>query len=199
MHFLIGIWSAFLQTWIHIGIHIFPHTIHPMVVHFPIALLYLALAVDVLGKFVKTPERFLDRASFWLTILGFIAGAVAAAMGVISEQFVKWNHTTITILAAHQRDAVLTGVFAFLAILARLIARYSYAPRASGPHWSFVGSGRGRSTGLSTLFLFLAVIMITLTGTLGGTMVYHYGVGIRHVSYTNPLKKKPGTTSALSH
>jgi uncharacterized membrane protein len=161
-----------------------------MVVHFPIALLYLALAVDILGKFVKTPERFLDRASFWLTVLGFLAGAVAAAMGVISEQFVKWNPTTLAILRAHQRDAVLTGIFAFLAIIARLIARYPFARMGRTNQWSFFHSNRGRSTGLSTLFLFLAVVMITLTGTLGGTMVYHYGVGIRHVSYINPLKKK---------
>ena len=189
MHFLIGIWSAFLQTWIHIGIHIFPHTIHPMVVHFPIALLYLALAVDILGKLVKTPDRFFDRASFWLTVLGFIADAVAAAMGVISEQFGKWNSTTIAILAAHQRDAVLTGIFAFLAIIARLIAHYPQTAMGRNSRWSFANSGRGRSTGLSTLFLFLAVVMITLTGTLGGTMVYHYGVGIRHVTYINPLKK----------
>jgi uncharacterized membrane protein len=190
MHFIIGLWSAFLQTWIHIGIHLFPHTIHPMTVHFPIALLYLALAIDILSRFMKVPDRFLDRSSFWLTILGFLAGAVAAAMGVISEQFVRWNATTSVMLAAHQRDAVLTGIFAVLAVGARFYSRY---PQTAGPvsrsqPWSFWSTGRGRSTVLSTAFLFLAVIMVTWTGALGGTMVYHYGVGIRHVSYVNILK-----------
>ncbi len=188
MHFIIGLWSAFLSTWIHIGIHLFPHTIHPMVVHFPIALLYLALAVDIVGKFVKTPDRFFDRASFWLTLLGLIAGAVAAAMGVISEQFVRWDATTLAILTAHQRDAVITGIFVFLALLARFFARYSRNTIGRNQRWSFWGTGRGRSTGLSTLLLFLGVVMITWTGSLGGTMVYHYGVGIRHVTYKNPLK-----------
>ncbi|POB10170.1 DUF2231 domain-containing protein [Sulfobacillus sp. hq2] len=189
MHFITGLWSAFLTTWIHIGIHLFPHTIHPMVVHFPIALLYLALALDIAGRFIQTPDHFLDRSSFWLTILGFLAGAVAAAMGVISEQFVHWTPTTTVLLGAHQRDAVLTGIFALLAIAVRFYARYpqsSPAGRTQG--WSFWNTGRGRSTPLSTLFLLLAVVMITWTGSLGGTMVYHYGVGIRHVSYVNILK-----------
>ncbi|WP_053960031.1 DUF2231 domain-containing protein [Sulfobacillus thermosulfidooxidans] len=188
MHFIAGLWNAFLGTWIRIGIHLFPHTIHPMVVHFPIALLYLALAIDILGKFVKTPDRFFDRASFWLTILGFIAGAIAAAMGVISEQFVRWNATTSVLLSAHQRDAVLTGIFALLAIMVRLFSRYPAPTMGRNQAWSFWNTGRGRSNGLSTLFLLLAVIMITWTGSLGGTMVYHYGVGIRHVTYKNPLK-----------
>ncbi len=192
MNFITGIWSAFLGAWIRFGIHVFPHTIHPMTVHFPIALLYLALAIDIMGLFIKAPDRFFDRASFWLTILGFIAGAVAAAMGVISEQFVRWNATTSVILAAHQRDAVLTGVFAVLAIGLRFYSRYPAHEQASSSirtaPWSFWGTGRGRSTPLSTLFLLLAVIMVTWTGSLGGTMVYHYGVGIRHVSYVNILK-----------
>lgn len=191
MQFITGLWQAFLGEWIRIGIHLFPHTIHPMVVHFPIALLYLALAVDIVSRFMRTPDHFLDRSSFWLTVLGFLAGAIAAAMGVISEQFVHWTPTTTVLLGAHQRDAVLTGVFALLAIAVRFYSHYPQSQPAvshSGRAWSFWSTGRGRSTPLSTVLLLLAVVMITLTGSLGGTMVYHYGVGIRHVSYVNILK-----------
>lgn len=184
---IVGIWSWFLITWIRIGEGFLPPTIHPMLVHFPIALLYLCLFIELLGRLTHPHDRFYDRVSFWLLILGFLAGVAAAAAGVISEQYVRWTPTTFALLSAHQRDAVLTGVFVLLAIGARLLGRYSSGSRSSsnrsGSAWSAWGSGRGRPTGLSLLLLIAAVVMISVTGTLGGTMVYHYGVGIHGVSF----------------
>lgn len=185
MSFIISIWSSILGLWINIGIHLFPPVIHPMVVHFPIVLLYSSLLTTILGFFWRAPDRFFDRASFWLLVLGLFAGIFAAAAGVISEQYVKWTSTTIALLSTHQAYAVLTGLFTIIALASRLIARY---PRGhqSGRQWSFAGTGRGRQTGLSFLFLIAAVAMITLTASLGGTMVYQYGVGIHGVSYRTP-------------
>ncbi|MCY0897737.1 MAG: DUF2231 domain-containing protein [Firmicutes bacterium] len=185
MSFLFGIWNAILRTWINIGVRIFPPVIHPMLVHFPIALLYGSLFTTLLGFFWRTPDRFFDRASFWLLVLGLIAGIVTSAMGVISEQFVKWTPTTSALLSTHQAYAVLTGLFTMLAIGARLIARY---PRSRQPDraWSLNGSGRGRQSVLSFIFLVAAVVMITMTASIGGTMVYQYGVGIHGVSFRIP-------------
>lgn len=189
MGIILGIWSWLLTTWIHIGEGVLPPTIHPMLVHFPIALLYLCLFVELVGRIVQPPDRFYDRLSFWLLILGFLAGVAAAAGGVISEQYVRWTTATTALLAAHQRDAVLTGLLVLMAIGARLLGRYGGSRWPTGrasSGWSAWGTGRGRPTGLSLVLLVAAVAMITVTGSLGGSMVYHYGVGIRGLTFHRP-------------
>ena len=184
MSFIIGIWSAILKVWISIGLSIFPSTIHPMVVHFVIALFYVALFADIVSRFVRQPDHFWDQASFWLLVLAFIAGVVTAATGVIAEQYVKWSPTTLRLLTLHQMYAVLSGVLALSALGARLIARYSRSSSRRG--WSFAKTGRGRSTGLSLLLLVATVIMVSMTGSVGGTMVFQYGVGVHHVTFRSP-------------
>lgn len=185
MGFIIGIWSGLLQAWIHLGTRIFPPVIHPMMVHFPIVLLYGSLLTSLLSYFWRVPDRFFDRASFWLLVLGLIAGVWTAATGVLSESFVKWTPTTLALLGEHQALAVITGVFTVLALASRLVARYPRSSRISHA-WSLNGSGRGRQSGLAFVFLVAAVVMITMTASIGGTMVYQYGVGVHGVSFHNP-------------
>jgi uncharacterized membrane protein len=187
---VLAIWNWFLSTWIHIGIRLFPPTVHPMLVHFPIVLLYGSLFMELLGRIIHPQDRFYDRISFWLLILAFFAGVATAATGVISEQFVRWSPTTAALLSAHQRDAVLTGLLVLMTLGARLLGRYAPVGRrtayAAGSGWSAWGTGRGRPTALSFLLLIGAVAMITVTASIGGTMVYHYGVGIRGVTFRLP-------------
>lgn len=185
MGFIRGIWAALLKVWIAIGLRIFPSTIHPMVVHFAVALFYVALLADIVARFVHQPDHFFDKSSFWLLILAFVAGTVTAATGVIAEQYVKWTPTTLRLLSLHQTYAVLSGVLALAALGARLIARYPHGSVRRG--WSLAGSGRGRSTGLSLLLLVATVIMVSMTGSVGGTMVFQYGVGVHHVTFRSPF------------
>ena len=152
-----------------------------MLVHFPIVLLYGSLLASLFGLFWR--DRFFDRASFWLLVLGLMAGVAAAAAGVISEQYVPWTPATSALLGQHQADAVLTGFFTILALVARLWARY---PGTLNTRWSVARTGRGRPTILSLIFLVGAVVMVTLTASVGGTMVYQYGVGVHGVLYRTP-------------
>lgn len=181
-----ALWQGILGLWIKIGTHLFPPIIHPMMVHFPIVLLWGSLFTTVLGFFWRAPDRFFDRSSFWLLVLGLIAGIWTAATGVISEQFVKWTPTTSALLSTHQTYAVLTGLFTILALVSRLLARYPRARDTQGRAWSLNSSGRGRQTILSFVFLVAAVVMVTMTASVGGTMVYQYGVGIHGVTFHQP-------------
>lgn len=177
-----ALYGGLMHLWISIGTRIFPPVIHPMLVHFPIVLLYGSIFTGLLGLVWRMPDRFFDRASFWLLALALVAGIVAAATGVLSEQFVKWTPTTSALLSTHQMYAVLTGLFTILAIASRLLGRY---PRTgdSARAWSFWRSGRGRQTVLSFIFNVAAVVMVTMTASIGGTMVYQYGVGVHGVSF----------------
>ncbi|WP_243239874.1 DUF2231 domain-containing protein [Sulfobacillus harzensis] len=186
-----AIWNAILGLWIRIGLHLFPPVIHPMLVHFPIVLLYGSLFTSVLGLFFPRGDRFFSRASFWLLALGLIAGIVAAAAGVISEQYVKWTPVTSTLLSTHQAYAVLTGLFVILALISRLLARFSRG--SYGRAWSFANTGRGRETIFSWVFVVASVVMVTMTASIGGTMVYQYGVGVHGLLFHTPalLHSKP--------
>lgn len=170
-----GIYTALMGAWIRFGTSVFPRTIHPMVLHFPIVLLYLAVLVEVMRYVMgKAHDSFYQRAGFWVLTLSLFAIAGAAATGILSEQYVRFTPQTEAILSAHQRDAVLTGVFAIAAWIVRVFTRFHGERR---DRWSLFKTGRGRSTVLSSLLVLAAMIMVSITGSLGGTMVYHYGVG----------------------
>jgi len=194
MSVLTGIWSALLGTWIRIGTSLLPRTIHPMVLHFPIVLLYLAVLIEVV-RYVggRSREMFFQRAGFWVLTLSLFAIVAAAAAGVISEQFVRFTPQTAALLSAHQTDAVLTGVLALAAWLVRVFTKFPRDGRKSD-RWSLFGTGRGRASVVSSLLVVGAMVMISITGSLGGTMVYHYGVGTPATLKSAPVTTGPNSS-----
>jgi uncharacterized membrane protein len=171
--------SRIVSSLIHWLTLVLPPTIHPMVVHFPIALLWTTAVVDILAVLVRGRDHFLDRAGFWLLTGSGASIFVAAAAGVISEQSVHLTPTTAAILSAHQRDAVLTGLFALAGWLVQIATRFRAPERGA---WSLFGSGRGRVSGLVMLFVIGAAVMVSITGTLGGSMVYDHCLGVPAVA-----------------
>ena len=175
MGFVHAVWNWLLSTWIRIGTALFPRTIHPEIVHFPIALLYLALFIQVIGYVTRSLRQpIIQRSGFWVLTMSLLALVATAAAGILSEQYVRWTPQTTPLLSAHQRDAVITGLFALSSWLVRIFTR-----RSKGTNDGSLLSrlGRGQTTILSDILLLGAVIMVTVTGSLGGTMVYHYGAG----------------------
>ncbi len=152
-----------------------PPTIHPMILHFPIVLLYLTAAIDLGAQVLRDRDRFLQRAGFWVLTLACFFTVVTMTAGFISEQSVHWTAATSAILSRHQHFAILTGLSEGAAWLVRLGTRFRHRER-----WSVWGRGRG--TWVSTLLVLLAAIFVTLTAHLGGSMVYDYGVGVVGVS-----------------
>ncbi len=156
-----------------------PPTIHPMILHFPIVLLYLTAAISLADLWMggRDRDRFLQRCSFWSLTLACAAIVVTMAFGLLSEQWVHWTPATRAILSSHQHWAMLTGLSAGAAWLLRVSARF----RERQP-WSALGSSRGRNTGLATLCVVIAAVCVTVTAHLGGNMVYTHGVGVSGVT-----------------
>ncbi|MBX5467043.1 MAG: DUF2231 domain-containing protein [Firmicutes bacterium] len=164
--------------WARLGARFLPPTIHPMVVHFPIALLYLATLIDFVAV-VRPRHRShaYHQFGFWILTLALVSLVAAALAGVVSEQFAHWTPATRAILEAHQRDALITGLLASLGWVLQLATPFREVRREA---WSI--AGRGRVSWGVWVLVAAATAMVSVTGTLGGSMVYHHGVGISAVS-----------------
>lgn len=143
--------------------HLFPSTIHPMVVHFTIAVNYLTLLVGVIGLF-RQKDTFFARSFFYLLILSILATIAAGVAGVISEFYISHiPNGAKPLLPVHKRDGELTGVFLVFSFIAQ----------------TFLGRLTQRVSWAAVVLCLISTILVSVTGHLGGTMVYHDGLGVQ--------------------
>lgn len=132
--------------------------LHPMIVHFPIALLFASVALDWLGYWLKHPN--LTRAGFYTLLLGALGAGIAALSG---PDHASGDPSVPALLAAHQNFACLTVALAVTLVAVRFFA-------ADGL------SGGGAAVYLLSTVALLAAV--SLTGYYGGEMTYHHAVGV---------------------
>ncbi|HKD74780.1 MAG TPA: DUF2231 domain-containing protein [Ktedonobacterales bacterium] len=169
-----------------------PAELHPIIVHFPIALLITSVVLDVIA--LITRRRHLLYGATWVLAFG-VAGALAAGLtGSLSEHSAHITSASVSqILATHQALGFATGVvFASLLglrllwlspdILAAMSPRYAVAQRV-GVWLQDALPGLERRQ-LSPLLIaaymlgsVIGVILLGLTGFYGGSLVYDHGVG----------------------
>lgn len=132
--------------------------LHPMLVHFPIALLFASAALDVPGYLLRRPS--LTRAGFFTLVLGTVGAGVAALTG---PDHVQGNATVQSLLASHQSFALITVALAVALMLVRFAAIRGLS---GGPAFAYLG--------VTALLL----VSLSLTGYFGGEMTYHQGIGV---------------------
>jgi uncharacterized membrane protein len=137
------------------------HPVHPMLVPFPIALWIFSLVADLIYLWRGNP-LWRDWIAFY-TLLGGILGAAAAAV----PGFIDW-------LSIKDRAVKkLADWHARLNVIALLIFIASFYLRtAGGARWV------GGSSTIPVLLSVVGIIMITISGWLGGEMVYVHGVAV---------------------
>ncbi len=136
--------------------------LHPLLVHFPIALLLLALILEVIALLRVNPE--ISRAAWWNQIGGTVSLALAVASGLLAQNSVQIPGDARGLFERHEQLAfVAAALFAVLFF------------------WRVGGRGRLPKEGSRLyLLLFVAGVACLLTGALyGGEMVYRCGVGVR--------------------
>lgn len=171
-----------------------PVELHPIVVHFPIALLITSVALDFLGVFLR--RWGLTTAATWLLVLGTPGAGFALLSGWISERYVTTGAAG-NILHLHKAAAIsTTALFSLLLVLRLiwLIPRGVVVVKASFPAlWPTVARVDGALRAfvprlyepelpriVVALYLLLSVVavgLLGLTGYLGGALVYDHGVG----------------------
>ena len=142
-----------------------PIQLHPIIVHFPVALTVVAALYDV-GRWIFDREQLLS-SGFWsgstpLLILAMLGAFAAVATGLIAEPIDPGNEVH-ELIESHQLLAfIATGLLATLTFW-RIGLRGTF-PRKAGF--------------LYLLLLIAAAVVVGYGAYLGGQMVFQHGVGV---------------------
>ena len=141
--------------------------LHPLAVHFPIALLFAAAAVDLAGLLMPQRKPLRDAAT-WLYIGGAATAVCAYFTGYTAAQGMELTAELETLVDAHtDRAFVATWLFAFFASL-RLAMSYVLRPRPA----LRIGAFAVALVGLAAL---------VQTALHGARLVFEQGLGVRAV------------------
>jgi len=141
-----------------------------MVIHFPIACLFLAPLFDI-GCLVFRKRVWLDRAAIALYVIGTIGAGAAYLTGQRAAAALQdLSPGTESALADHENFAVLTLVALSVVSLVRLAV--SWLARNDRR----INLGFFRLVAIPVALAGLA--MLALTADRGGTLVYKHGVGV---------------------
>jgi uncharacterized membrane protein len=135
------------------------HPIHPMLIPFPLALWATSFVVDILFYFLRYPT-LLVVAKFMIAA-GCLGALAAAIPGIIDWLSIR-NGDVKKVANWHARLNI-TALVVFAASLFLRMGSYSH----------FVG----RKLTIPFLLSLVGVILIAISGWLGGELVFRYGMG----------------------
>ena len=139
---------------------IFGHPIHPMIIPFPFALWTFSLAADVV--YLWCDKQRWGLAAFYTLAAGLVGGVVAAIPG-----FIDW-------LAIKDREvATIANWHARLNAIAIIVFGISFFLR-----WRAYGLIPQDGFSLPFILSIFGVILISISGWLGGELSYKHGVGV---------------------
>ena len=136
--------------------------LHPMVVHFPIAIIIVGFAADFLGLFIKK-ELWLPKAGFYLMLLGLLAALVAFGTGYFFTSELEGEPGIVR--HRHEVFAILTLISISLSAIFRIVL---VVLRKEGSGLKYISLG----------LYFLAFSFVSITGYIGGSLVMDYLIGM---------------------
>ena len=153
--------------------------LHPLVVHFPIALLVVAALADALALAARLANtraaRGLHAAAVGLFALGAVAAVAAYRTGNAASETVSVPVDALGLLNAHA-DAAWGLVWAAALFALVRVGVFALAPRA--PRW-------GEAPALHAALALVGVAGLALlyqTAERGGELVYRHGIGVAAVA-----------------
>jgi len=137
-----------------------PSNLHPLVVHFPIALLTLAAFCEIFARL--SGRESLRTTAYWNLVFGAIFAAVAVATGLFAENQAPKTGSVHEAVESHEFSAFIT-----LALFAIIFL------------WRVVREGEFYKK-FSMIFLCAMIVAwfsLAVTSYYGGELVYKHGVG----------------------
>jgi uncharacterized membrane protein len=132
------------------------HPIHPMLVTIPIGLWVFSLVSDLIGMRSAAPETW-HVVAYW-TLIGGIVGALAAAIPGLID--------LLSLKEAAVKKTALTHMGINLAVVALYVVN------------AYLRYQEPQSLSLPFALSAIAILMLLVSGWLGGKMVYLAGVGV---------------------
>lgn len=132
--------------------------IHPMLVHFPIALVAVGFLADMVSLFFKK-EACLSKMGFYLLIAGTLAALAALLSGVLFTA--EMSGAAGEVMETHELFAWLTVSALVITSVLRIILLKTEQER-SNLKWMAFG------------FYAAAAVLVSITGFFGGSLVYNY-------------------------
>jgi uncharacterized membrane protein len=139
-------------------------TIHPIFVHFPIALLLTATLISVLAVLFKNKREELKIVLYWILILGAISVLAALFSGLYEDERVVHDEAIHKIMEVHKLlGFIITTVFVLITI------------------WFIIRKRKIRLRELTVMTLLLIGTsgVLVYSAYLGGEMVYEQGAGVK--------------------
>ena len=134
--------------------------LHPVFVHFPIALLSVAALLEIAGRLLKKDK--LRDAAFWCLSIGVVFAAVAVFSGLRAEDSVAHVEASHELMETHERFGIISlALFALLWLWRRMRS----ASWSEGESWGYAIAG------------LVATGVLLFGANQGGKLVYDYGVG----------------------
>jgi len=155
-------------------------SLHPKIIHFPIALFIVYTFLEASGFLLK--KEVFTKAAFIVLILGMIGAFAAVLTGHQAEEVWKnWNTISKPMLEEHETFATITLWYFF----GLLILRTFYVINVE-----IKNKFREHTKKMLLGFVILALagcFFIYKTGEYGGKMVYKQGVGVSIEQQGNPI------------
>jgi len=156
------------------------HSIHPMLITFPLGLLGMAVIFDII--YLATGTRGWTVVSFWMIAAGVISGLVAAVPGAID-----WLTVVPSVTRAWQ-IGLYHGVGNVIVVL--LFAASWVFRRGPGDGFDMAGL----PSTIALICSFAGLLLALVTGWLGGELVERLGIAVHEGA--NPdapssLSKRP--------
>ena len=139
------------------GAKLFGHSVHPMLIVFPLGLLSTAVVFDLI--FYATANQAFPIVAYWLIAAGIIGGLLAAAFGLVDWLAIPSGTRAKTIGLYH-------GLVNLVMVLLFAGSWYLRGGNSIGPPTSAV------------VLSILGVALALVGGWLGGELVERLGVGV---------------------
>jgi uncharacterized membrane protein len=136
--------------------------LHPLIVHFPIALITVGFFFEVVSLFFRS-EKCLSKTGFYLMMLGSLAAIAGWSSGhLFTEEPTQGE--ILKVFLRHKTGALVTMILIVAGTIFRL--------------WLMVKKQEDTSLKwIGFVFYLLAFIAVTFTGFMGGSMVYDFMMG----------------------
>ena len=138
---------------------------HPLVVHFPLALVVTATPLLLAARLVRRESyaAALATVGTWNLCLGAVAALLALATGLAAVIGLHGGVAVHQAISVHLKWAIFTT----LALVLLAVWRGAGSAQASRPSWIFM------------MLLLAATAALIVTGYHGGQNVYRYGIGVQ--------------------